>query len=259
MKLFFREYGEENEEKLLILHGLFGMSDNWVSPAKKLAEKYHCIIPDHRNHGQSMHHNVFSYEAMLEDLEELIDDHDIYNCNVLGHSMGGKLGMYLALNNPGLVQKLVIADISPVNYRPTRHAELLKIMQNLDFSTIKDRKEIENYLIERLDEKRMMWFVMKNIKMINREQYAWKLNIQSIMENIVNIFEFDISGLSPFSEPTLFLKGGNSEFILDEHEPQIKKLFPNSEIKTIANAGHWMHADQPEEFLRLTASFLVAD
>jgi len=258
MKLFYREFGEENEEKLLILHGLFGMSDNWVSPAKKLAEHFHCIIPDLRNHGQSMHHSIFSYEAMLEDLEELIDDHDLYQCNILGHSMGGKLAMYFALNNPEVVKKLVVADISPVNYRPTRHAELLKIMQNLDFNQIKDRKDIEKYLMENLEEKRMMWFVMKNIKMITRTQYAWKLNIQAIMDNIVNIFEFDESGLNSFKGPTLFLKGADSDFILTEHEPQIKKLFSNSEIKTIPNAGHWLHADQPEVFLDKVGTFLIS-
>ncbi|PLW93707.1 MAG: alpha/beta hydrolase, partial [Marinilabiliales bacterium] len=188
MKLFYREYGQENEDKLLILHGLFGMSDNWVGPAKKLAEHFHCIIPDHRNHGMSMHHDVFSYESMLEDLEEFIEDHNIYDCNILGHSMGGKLAMYYAGNNPEMVKKLIVADISPVSYRPTRHAHLLQIMKELDFKTIKDRKEIEKYLMERLDERRMMWFVMKNIKMITRTQYAWKLNIQAIMDNIVNIF-----------------------------------------------------------------------
>lgn len=255
MKLFYREFGQNNKKTLIILHGLFGMSDNWVSFGKILAKKYRIIIPDLRNHGQSMHHNTFTYEAMISDIEELKNDLNINKFNILGHSMGGKLGMLFALNNSEIIQELIVADISPVKYPPSQHLELLEIMNDIDFSNIKSRKDIESHLSKKFTEKKMLWFIMKNIKMITQGQYAWKLNIKSITENINNIFEFNIP-LCKFSKNTLFLKGEHSDFILKNHHESIFFSFPKAKIITIKNTGHWLHADRPEQFREECLGFL---
>ncbi len=257
MRLFCRNIGEKNKEKLLILHGLLGLSDHWVSLAKTLSEHFHCIIPDLRNHGKSAHHHVFNYEVMLDDIMELLLEQNIDKCNVLGHSMGGKLAMYLALHYPEKIRKMVIADISPTNYSLTRYSDLFNTLQSVNIEEITKRSDIEQYLTKQLPEKRLIWFVMKNIKMVGREKYAWKSNVKTIIDNLENIFGFGKFELQKCNQPCLFLQGANSDFILKEHKPLIKKLFPNSEIRTIDGAGHWLHVDKPETFLRLVTEFFV--
>lgn len=247
MKLFYRELGQNNKETLIILHGLFGMSDNWMNFGKNLADKYRVIIPDLRNHGQSMHHNTFTYETMISDIEELIKDLKINKFNILGHSMGGKLGMLFALNHLEIIEKLIVADISPVEYPPSQHIDFLKIMNSINFTKTKNRKDIELELIKNIDDIKILRLIMKNIKMIIPGQYTWKLNIKSIIGNINHIFEFN-AAQNRFSNKTLFLKGELSDYITEKHHEKIIFYFPKAEVVTIENAGHWLHVDEPKLF-----------
>lgn len=255
MKLFFREYGE-GAETLLILHGLFGMSDNWVSIGKQLSDHHRVIIPDARNHGMSMHTDVFTYEAMLEDLLELCEDQSLQNVKVLGHSMGGKLAMMLSLLYPAMVSKLVVADISPVVYPPIRHAALTDAMKSIDFNHIYNRQDLERQVTNATPDKGLQGLMLKNIVRLRDDRFAWKLNLRVISDNIVNVFDFDVPGHLTYHGPVLFIRGDKSDFIQESHDGIIKKYFPNYTLETIYGAGHWLHAEKPDDFLQICIKFI---
>lgn len=255
MKLFYREIGS-GSETLLILHGLFGLSDNWVSLARRYAEKYRVIVPDLRNHGQTMHSDVFTYEAMLADIEEFVEDLELPSVNILGHSMGGKLAMQFALRNSYRVDKLIVADISPVPYPPTRHVDILETMKSIDFSAFDTRTKIEQYLFNTMNDAGIVGLLLKNITRLRDDRFAWKLNIEAISENIAGIFDFYVFDKQVFKKPTLFIKGSLSDFVKDDHLPAIQRYFSNYRLETIENATHWLHAEQPDAFFELTYDFL---
>jgi pimeloyl-ACP methyl ester carboxylesterase len=242
---------------LFILHGLFGLSDNWGSLGRRYADKYHVVIPDLRNHGQSMHSDVFTYASMLEDIEELFDDLSLSTAKLMGHSMGGKLAMLFALENPQRVEKLVVADISPVVYPPTRHSEILEAMKSVDFDKFSNRSEIEKHLFEKIQNAGIVGLVLKNITRLRDDRFAWKLNLDAISKNIAGIFGFDVSERSVYEKPTLFIRGSLSEFVTEEHFSAIKQHFPNYSLETIENATHWLHAEQPDVFFEISELFLA--
>jgi len=257
MKLFYREVGE-GENYIIILHGLLGMSDNWVRIAKIFSDMMSAkvIIPDQRNHGISMHHPVFNYDALVDDVLELYDALNIQQAVLLGHSMGGKVAMQFALNEPDRVASLIVADISPVQYKTNRHAELIELMYNIDFSKFQNRKQIEIHLKDRIHDSQLVWFLLKNVHEVSRNTYGWKLHIESLRLNLEEVFRFDQSD-TQFTKKTLFLKGELSDFIQTEHLPIIKQFFPNYEMKTISNAGHWLHSDNQKEFSDTVIQFLT--
>jgi esterase len=254
MKLFFREFG--HGQPAIILHGLFGQSDNWVTVGRRIADQFHVFIPDQRNHGQSPHTPVHSFPAMADDLAEFIEEHEIENPVLIGHSMGGKVAMTYALENPGKVAKLVIIDISPRKY-PERviHTQVISQMMGIDLEKINSRGEVEKLLDLRISDTRVRMFIMKNLYYKLHGKLAWRLNLEAINQSMDLLFD-GIRSENQYKGPTLFIRGGKSDYVTDADIPLIKSLFPKALIKTISGATHWVHADAPEELCFLLSSFL---
>lgn len=257
MKLFYRQYGEG--QPVIIIHGIFGISDNWVTIGRRLAEKFEVFILDQRNHGQSPHSDTFNYYVLVDDLFEFIEDHQLINPILIGHSMGGKVAMNFALEYPQRVDKLIVVDISTRSY-PARkqHMDIMTAMLSIDFDNVGSREEIEEIITEKVKSPRITQFVLKNLYRIGKKRLAWRLNIEDIYNNIENVFEGIDSSYS-YDNPALFIKGGASDYILDEDYKLIKKNFPNAQFKTIENASHWVHADAPDELCQSFSEFLKKD
>lgn len=254
MKLFFREFG--SGQAVIILHGLFGQSDNWVTVGRRISEQFHVFIPDQRNHGKSPHTSIHSFPAMADDLAEFIDNHNIVNPILIGHSMGGKVAMSYALENREKVDRLAVIDISPRRY-PERitHTKIISQMLSIDLKNLHQRSEVEAILLAQISEPRVRMFIMKNLYYKIDHKLAWRLNIEAISQSMDMLFD-EISHEDQFSKPTLFIRGGNSDYINDTDMPLIKRMFPQAELKTIPGATHWVHADTPGELCLLLSEFL---
>lgn len=254
MKLFYRHFGEG--QPVIILHGLFGLSDNWITHGKRLAEKFSVYLPDLRNHGQSPHSPTFNYHAMADDLHEFIQDHQLTNPVIIGHSMGGKVAMQFALEYNEIPQKLILIDISPVKY-PDRdaHFDIISAMMSINFEAVHSREEVDTILSQHITDKGTRLFIMKNLHRKTRNNYDWRLNLSGISTNMDQVFAA-VESQNSYTKPTLFIKGGRSNYIIDIHLPVIKKLFPNSKIVNIEEAGHWVHVDAPEEICQIFSTFL---
>jgi esterase len=252
VKLFYRKLGEG--KPLIILHGLFGLSDNWVTLGRTLAEHYNVMLVDLRNHGQSPHSSQFSYDAMSGDLSELFEELNIPQAILIGHSLGGKLAMQFALDNPEKVEKLIIVDIAP-KPTPLKHLEIIKAMLEADFDKLRSRKAVEDFLGETIKSRDVRQLLMKNLYWVDKTRLAWKLNIVAINENIDEIFK-GISADIPFIKPVLFIKGSLSAYIQEDDLLLIKELFPAYKLEVIEAAGHWVHSDAPAAFLEKLNDFL---
>ncbi|WP_152285605.1 alpha/beta fold hydrolase [Flavicella marina] len=239
---------------LLILHGYFGMGDNWKSQANKLAEDFQVHMIDQRNHGRSFHSDDFDYELLVEDLLHYMEFHSLEKAIILGHSMGGKTAMLFAVNYPEKVEKLIIADIAPKNY-PPHHHQILEALNAVDFSKITLRTQVDDVLKEYIDEEGVRQFLLKNVYRETKETLAFRFNLESLTENNHEIGE-PLPSFTEYNGPTLFLKGENSGYISDDDTGLIQAHFSNSDIKTISNAGHWLHAENPVEFLAEMKHFL---
>jgi esterase len=252
MQLFYQQYGKGHP--LIILHGLFGMSDNWVSHARRLAEHYRVYVIDQRNHGKSGHHDVFNYAAMADDLLEFMESNDIASTFLLGHSMGGKTAMEFALEHPEMVDRLIVADISPDEYNH-RHDIIIDAMLSVDLDKFTSRSDVDKELQKTIPDVGVRLFLLKNLYWKDRSSLGWKANLEVIMENLPEVFR-SINATQPFTKPALFIRGSNSPYIQKQHIPRIKELFPHSIIETIEGASHWLHAEKPEEFYQITLNFL---
>jgi len=258
MQLHYKKYG--SGKPLVILHGLFGISDNWVTFGKKFADLgYEVYIPDQRNHGQSPHSMTFNYLAMVDDLLEFIDEHDLKDATILGHSMGGKVAIRFALENPQYLSKLIVVDISLRAYKARpHHKNIIKAMKQVDFDFVTTRKEVEDILKESIKDKKIRLFVMKNLHRISQDEFEWRLNLDGICDNLDQMFD----GIKPkeaFEKPTLFIRGGASDYVIDEDIPHINEAFPNNRLFTIDGATHWVHAEAPELFYKYVSEFLTAE
>ena len=255
MELFFRHYGKG--KPLIILHGVFGISDNWVTFAHSMADRYEVFIPDQRNHGQSPHDPAFNYFALCADLYDFIEEHEIEDPIILGHSMGGKVAMHFALENPDMLKALIVADISMRTYnRRYRHLDMIDAMLNVIFTDAKTREDIEMQLKPHINDPRTRLFAMKNLYRRERGgQFAWRLNLEAINLNMDEVFE-GIESKNLFAKPTLFIRGGNSDYVKYEDFDQIYRNFPRADIKTIEGTGHWLHAEKPGEFYEIVNEFL---
>jgi pimeloyl-ACP methyl ester carboxylesterase len=254
MKLFYRHFGEG--EPVIILHGLFGISDNWVTIGKRMADKYEVFIPDQRNHGRSPHSDTFNYFALVDDLYEFIEDHRLINPVIIGHSMGGKVAMNFALEHPSKTDKLVVIDMSVREYKARKqHIEIIEALLAVDMSRIKSRAEVEKIVSQKIESPRIRQFVMKNLYRINSNTFGWRINIKAIYENLEDIF-VGIDSPYTFDKPSLFIKGELSDYILDEDYDLIKKYFPNAKFQTIKNASHWVHAEKPDELCDVFSRFI---
>lgn len=267
MKLFHRHEGHGTP--LVIVHGLYGSSDNWLTVAKKLSAEYRVHSIDQRNHGRSPNAEEHSYEAMKNDLAGFFDEHRIEKAILIGHSMGGKTVMSFAADYPERVEKLIVVDIAPKDYFLLQdesqfylHQNILRAMLEIDFTHIESRKQIEYYLQEKIDNLQIVQFLLKNVHR-NKEshQYEWRINVPVLYNQLDEI----ISGVDsrwfddriPISNyPVLFIKGANSNYILPEDFASIRRIYPEAEIVEIPDAGHWLHAEQPQLFMEVLWRFL---
>ena len=280
MKLFFRKLG--SGKPLFILHGLFGLSDNWATVGKILSsptpslpggegakapsqkESYEVYLVDLRNHGNSPHSDEWTYSAMANDINELINTQLPHQpITLLGHSLGGKVAMQFAAMYPEKLEKLIIADMAPKDY-PGNQFDFIEKLLSIDLAEIKSRKEIELELKKIIKDNATIQLLLKNIQWAphpageggNSQILEWKFNLKIIAENKNTIGKTFSLGEKPVNTPTLFIRGERSNYLLDSDIPGIKKHFPNVEIATIAGAGHWVHADKPEKFIEAVTSFM---
>ncbi|GAA5220200.1 alpha/beta fold hydrolase [Membranihabitans marinus] len=251
ISLNFKELGEG--KPLIVLHGLFGSLDNWSSLGRQWAEYNRVFLVDLRNHGKSPHTADHNYPAMANDIVDFIDQHQLSDVTLLGHSMGGKVVMETALQRPDLVAQLIVADMSPRPF-PRGHDDIFEAMNALDFSSITSRKEIETVLMEKLQDIGVVLFLSKNIKR-SSNGFEWKFN-KSVLEDSYENVLMPVQSSGIFDKPTLFLKGENSNYIRSEDRESIVQLFPQAQIKTIFNAGHWLHADNPKQFFDEVSLFI---
>jgi esterase len=252
MQLHFQSYGQG--PPLIILHGLFGSLENWHSIGQMLAADFHVFTMDQRNHGRSPHATDMSYQLMAEDLKEFVADKQLGSVNLLGHSMGGKTAILFAISYPQLVEKLIVVDIAPRAY-PDHHSEILKALSSLDLSSFKSRAEMESQLASSIPDLAVRRFLLKNVKRDQAGNFYWQMNLSAIEANYARLSE-QISSQRPFEKPTLFIRGERSNYIRDDDMTAIQKLFPRVKLCEIAGAGHWVHAEAPEAFLRTVREFL---
>ncbi|MHA8049563.1 alpha/beta fold hydrolase [Aquirufa sp. ROCK-SH2] len=253
MKLYFRKVGEHGPA-LVILHGIFGSSDNWLGIAKALSEKYQVYLVDQRNHGQSPWSDEFNYQVMAEDLLEFIQDHQLNKPIIIGHSMGGKVVMQFDLNYPEIAQKIIVVDIAPKFY-PVHHTQILAGLNSIDLATLASRTEANEHL-KRFEEKEgVRQFLLKNLYRNSEQQFAWRINLKVITENI-DVVGHELFVKNHSDTPTFFIKGADSHYIQAEDHRYIAELFPNFELIEIPNAGHWVQADQPELFVQALEEIL---
>ncbi len=244
-----------NGEPLLILHGYFGMGNNWKSLANKFSEHFEVHLIDQRNHGRSFHSSDFNYELMAEDLYNYIMHHQLKNVNLLGHSMGGKTAMLFATTYPKRIHKLIIADIAP-RYYSTHHQFILEALNSVDFSTITKRRDVENVLANYIDEVGIRQFLLKNVYWKNKTELAYRFNLESLTKNVEEV-GVALPSFNTFNKEVLFLKGENSGYIATSDKALIEAHFPQVTIQTIKNAGHWLHAENPVDFYTNVISFLI--
>ena len=244
-----------NGKPFIILHGFLGMSDNWKTLGMRWAEDgYEVHLLDQRNHGRSFHSDQFSYELMTEDLKLYCEEHNLNNIILLGHSMGGKVAMQFAVTYPEMVSKLIIADIGPKAY-PIHHQDILKALSSLDFSKIKSRADAEEMLSEFIKDEGTRLFLLKNLYRNEQKKFDLRINLSVLTEKI-NEVGIALSPNEVYDGEVLFLGGERSGYIEPRDELLIKKHFPNSLIKEVSNAGHWLHADNPDEFYGYCMEFL---
>ncbi len=257
MELYYRKTG--SGKPLIILHGLYGSSDNWLSIGNSLADRFEVYLVDLRNHGRSPHDQVHTYEAIREDLLGLIDKLGLDKVVLAGHSMGGKAAICFTQHYPDRIEKLIVIDIAPKSYKdlyrhePLNHHDILTAMKNIDMSSASTRRDVDNMLAAKIKSERIRSFLMKNLGRGDNNKYEWKLNLEVLLRELDSIMDgvnkncFDTA--SPVTNiPVLFIRGSKSPYILDEDMEFIKRIFPSAELETIPDAGHWLHAEQPVAF-----------
>lgn len=252
MKLYFRKIGEG--KPLVMLHGVFGSSDNLFTASKAIAEKGFTVYTlDARNHGQSPRSEEFNYEVMAADLNEFLTENNIENPVILGHSMGGKTVMQFAMNYDNF-EKLIIVDIAPKFYK-SHHNHILEGLNAIDVKQLKSRNDataiFKNYVSDFGEQQ----FLLKNLYRTVEGGFDWRINVPVISREIKSVGE-ELANIRVVEKPVLFMRGGDSDYILDEDIPAIKAIFPNAKIQTILGANHWVHATKPEEFVDSVVKFL---
>ncbi len=253
MKLHSTILGEG--KPFLILHGFLGMSDNWKTIGKQLADSgYQVHLVDQRNHGKSGHSDAFSYELMAQDIVEYCQGHDLTNIILMGHSMGGKTAMLMACENEDLVEKLIVVDIAPKYYAP-HHQKILGGLKALDEAELESRGDAEDFLQKFIPETGVRLFLLKNLYWKTKHRLSLRLNLDSLVANVENVGTALDKHLK-YGKPTLFIKGENSDYITEEDAELIQRHFPSSKITTISGAGHWVHAENMSDFYDELVNFV---
>ena len=260
VELNYRISGEG--EPLIVLHGLFGSLDNLGGISRRLEDGWQIHALDLRNHGSSPHTPEMSYPAMADDVVAYMDARGLDKASILGHSMGGKVAMQVALSYPQRVQAVIAADIAPVGYEP-RHDAILDGLNSLNFSRVKSRRDADQQLAEYVEIPGVRQFLLKNMERVPAEEknedgpaFRWRLNLPAIDACYANIAAGP-EGDGPFEGPVLFIKGGDSPYIQKQHQTTIARLFPAAELRIIEGTGHWLHAEKPDTFAALCRRFLT--
>lgn len=253
MKLFYRALGETGTP-VIILHGIFGTSDNWLGFGKAISGDHQVFLLDQRNHGQSPWDDEFDYQVMAADLLEFIQEHQLENPILIGHSMGGKVVMQFDLLHPGLASQIVIVDIAPKFY-PVHHTHILEGLNSLDLTTLESRQAANDHLKRFEENEGVRQFLLKNLYRNTEQQFAWRINLKVISKNI-DVVGHELFVPNASNTETLFIKGADSHYIQPEDERYIAEIFPNFELVEISGAGHWVQAEQPELFLQALQSYL---
>jgi len=254
MEILYSKIQGEGKD-LIILHGFLGMGDNWRSHARKLAQMgYRVHLPDQRNHGRSFWSDEFTYEAMAGDLGRYMDHHQVEEATILGHSMGGKTAMTFATKHPERCKKLIVIDIAP-KYYPPHHQAVVEALQALDLEVIQSRTEADTALSEHINETSMRLWLLKNLYWQTPEKFGFRCNLEALAQNMDQVGE-PISGTALFSKAALFLRGEYSEYVRDSDIADIRMYFPRAQVDTIPEAGHWLHAENPQGFMDVLLPFL---
>lgn len=256
MILNYKEYGTDRHQAVFFLHGLLGNADNWASTSRELAKAgLRCIAVDQRNHGSSPHSSQMSFPLMAEDLVRLADTLNIDHFSIVGHSMGGKTAMETALRFPERVKSIVVADIAPVEYKPA-YTDYISSLKNISLDGVTKRSDVGAELEKYVPDRNLRLFFLTNLRKNEDGKFQWRINIDGITDNYGNIWKA-IDGGRQFDGPVLFLKGSDSDFILEKYYPLMKDLFPRHTVEIIDGSGHWVHTERPEIFRRLVQDFLV--
>jgi len=240
---------------LIILHGLLGMGDNWLTLGRQYAQQgFQVHLIDMRNHGKSFHHDEMTYEAMSRDLKYYLDQHQLNTIDLIGHSMGGKAAMFFCLQYPELIKHLIVVDIAPKFYPPHHHF-IFEAINHLNLQKFTKRQAIEKELSQYVDSDQIVKFILKNLARDKYGHFYWKANI-SVLEKALRDLGEAMPPNTVINCLTLFIKGAQSPYILREDENLIKAHFPHSEIVVIQNSSHWVHAQQARLFYQITLNFL---
>lgn len=254
MLLNFKKIGETGKP-LIILHGVFGLLDNWLSISKAIAEHgYVLYLVDQRNHGRSPHEEPMDYPTFSSDLKEFIDQQKLENPHLLGHSMGGKTVIQYAADYPGTFDKLVVVDIGPKAY-PIHHKKILEGLNAIPIDEITSRNDADEVLAQYEPILPVRQFLLKNLYRKDEGGFAWRFNLPVLTTSMKKI-GVATNYSEPVNNPTLFIRGEKSDYILDEDWEDILKIFPNATLKTVPNAGHWVQAEQPQAFTKALVDFL---
>jgi pimeloyl-ACP methyl ester carboxylesterase len=252
MQLYYQTYGEGHP--LIILHGLLGSLENWHSLSKVFGEFFKVFAVDQRNHGRSPHSDVLNYPVMAEDIRELMQEQNLSSAHLLGHSMGAKTAMQLAVTYPERVDTLVVVDMAPRAY-PPHHREIFNALYSLNLKSFKTRKDIDKALTGKIPDFSTRQFLLKNLIPDESGGFRWRMNLDAIYQNYGELLK-GIETNRKFEKPTLFIKGGNSPYIQDEDLWLIRKIFPRAEIRVVEGVGHWVHVEAPREFSKIVLDFL---
>ncbi len=266
MRLHFRDLGSSNgygHLPIVILHGLFGSGDNWLTFAGRLSERYRVVLPDLPNHGESPHTDRFSYSYMAELIAGFLSDNDLSPCILTGHSMGGKIAMAVALEYGSRVERVCLVDIAPTA-DSARHSEMLKAMDEVAKARVRSRREVDRILEQRVSSLRERQFLQKSLVEGEDGAYRWKLNLSLIQSSYAQMLSWPYNGHSQgvsyhYDGPAYFVAGSRSGYVKPEHLVLIQRFFPHARLVTVPDAGHWVHAEQPEAFETAFSEFLAAD
>ncbi len=250
--LNYKRLGEG--QPLIILHGFLGSLDNWLTLAKRFAASYEVILVDQRNHGKSFHSEAFGYGEMVGDLERLIDHLKLENPILLGHSMGGKTVMQYTAFHPQKIDKLIVADIGPKAY-PVHHGQILEGLRSIPVDQIETRQQANEMLSKYVEFESTRFFLLKNLKRTS-DGFEWKMNLPVLVKKIEDVGNA-INYHLPIETSTLFIRGGESNYVPDQDWEDILKIFARAELTIVNEAGHWLHAEQPEEFYNQVIRFLA--
>ena len=257
---------------MIILHGLYGSSDNWYSIGKALSSRFEVYLIDQRNHGNSPHTREHSYIDLRNDLHRFMETHGIVKAVILGHSMGGKAAIYFSVAWPEKVQSLIVVDISPASYKSLTqsapqsvdHMNIITSMLGVDFSQVKDREDVDRMLSETLHSDRIRQFLLKNVRRNAEGSYQWRLNIQTLHDQLPQILDgldhkpfLNGNGITGF--PVLFIRAGKSGYIREEDISVIKTIFPMAELVTIPDTDHWVHVEKPELLVKTIEYFIFGE